>query len=147
MQRRAITVIAASLLLAAPALAHVGTRAGEEPAADRGLFAQQPIALPVQQPEAPPMTPTPRAKCTPGSKPEPSIQGRLPKEEVDSGRAAEGYWCNLERVGQIGQTGGFKVLRYVDENGHECAFYDTTLLFPTNAFNLKIGSASCRERV
>ena len=44
-------------------------------------------------------------------------------------------------VGQSGETGGFKVLRYVDKAGHECAYYDTTLLFPTNTFN----SASSRR--
>jgi hypothetical protein len=35
-----------------------------------------------------------------------------------------------------GTSGGFKVFRYVDAGGHECAFYDTALLFPANAFNL-----------
>src|SRR6202008_4259543 len=33
-------------------------------------------------------------------------------------------------------SGGFKVLRYVDAHGRECAFYDTALLFPTNALKL-----------
>ena len=35
-----------------------------------------------------------------------------------------------------GHVGGFKTLRYIDTAGHECAFYDTALLFPTNAINL-----------
>jgi hypothetical protein len=60
----------------------------------------------------------------------------MAKEDVDSGAAAEGYRCNMKVVGHSGQTGGFKVLRYVDNAGHECAYYDTTLLFPTNTFNL-----------
>ena len=139
--RRVTLVFLLMLLAAAPAVAHEVRSASapaEKPERHMPIFTQQPMALPVQSPEAPPMTATPRAKCGPGAKPEPSIQGRVPKEEVDSGRAAEGYWCNLVRIGQIGQTGGFKVLRYVDENGHECAFYDTTLLFPTNAFNLSL---------
>ena len=34
------------------------------------------------------------------------------------------------------RAGGFKTLRYIDSAGHECAFYDTALLFPTNAINL-----------
>ena len=28
------------------------------------------------------------------------------------------------------------MLRYVDKAGRECAYYDTTLLFPTNTLNL-----------
>ena len=39
-------------------------------------------------------------------------------------------------VGQAGSTGGFRVHRYVDRDGRECAYYDTTLLFPTNALSL-----------
>jgi hypothetical protein len=64
------------------------------------------------------------------------MQGRLAKDDVDSEKAADGYRCNITVVGHSGETGGFKVLRYVDEAGHECAYYDTTLLFPTNTFNL-----------
>ena len=80
----------------------------------------------------PPLTAAPKAKCGPGSVPEPGLQGRVAKEDVESGEAADGYRCNITIVGQSGETGGFKVLRYVDETGHECAYYDTTLLFPTN---------------
>ncbi|MBA2504790.1 MAG: hypothetical protein H0V29_02460 [Thermoleophilaceae bacterium] len=79
---------------------------------------------------------TPQAGCEAGSRPEPSIQGRLPKSEVDSGRADRGYWCNLSVVGRSGNTGGFRVHRYVDKQRHECAYYDTALLFPTNALSL-----------
>src|SRR5205807_3216861 len=50
-----------------------------------------------------------------------------------SGRAAQGYTCNTEVVSHYGRTGGFKVFRYGDPAGHECAFYDSTLLFPTAA--------------
>jgi hypothetical protein len=134
--RRRITAVLAFALLAAPAAAHVGERASED--VQPGMFGQRPIALVAQQQAALEVKATPPAKCTAGSRPEPSIQGRLPKEEVDSGRAADGYWCNLTRVGKSGATGGFKVLRYVDENGHECAYYDTTLLFPTNTLNLSM---------
>src|SRR4051794_11220555 len=93
---------------------------------------------PAQRAPEPPITATPQAPCRSGSHPEPSIQGRVPKEEVDSGRAAEGYWCNLTRIGHIGETGGFRVHRYIDKSGHECAYYDTALLFPTNALNLSL---------
>ena len=83
---------------------------------------------------APPATP--RADCGLGARPEPGIQGRVPAEEVESGRADAGYRCNLVQVGHEGASGGFKVLRFVDRAGHECAYYDTTLLFPLNASNM-----------
>ncbi|MCU1448060.1 MAG: hypothetical protein JWP02_230, partial [Acidimicrobiales bacterium] len=73
---------------------------------------------------------TPRAQCGPGSKPETGAQGRVPAAEVAGGRAAKGYTCNTEQVSHSGSTGGFRVHRYIDTAGHECAFYDTTLLFP-----------------
>ncbi len=84
----------------------------------------------------PPLTAAPKADCGAGSIPEPGLQGRVAKEDVESGKAADGYRCNMKVVGRSGETGGFKVLRYVDPMGHECAYYDTTLLFPTNTFNL-----------
>jgi hypothetical protein len=90
-----------------------------------------PVTVPVQKPPAPPMDATPRAQCGPGSKPEPSIQGRVP-----AGSATDGLWCNVTLLSHQGTSGGFKVLRYVDAAGHECAYYDTALLFPANAFNL-----------
>jgi len=54
----------------------------------------------------------------------------VPLADYDSGRAGRGYTCNTRQVGHQGQTGGFQVHRYVDRAGHECAFYDSTLLFP-----------------
>jgi len=95
-----------------------------------------PTAPAAAQEPAPP--PTPKATCGPGSLPEPGLQGRVAKADVDSGAAAKGYLCNVERVGRSGATGGFKVLRYVDKAGRECAYYDTTLLFPTNTFSLSL---------
>jgi hypothetical protein len=88
---------------------------------------------------------TPRAVCGPGSRPETGMQGRVSRAEHDSGRAAQGYTCNTELVGSyltpnsIGTVGGFKVERYVDAAGHDCAYYDTTLLFPTNLFGIEGG--------
>src|SRR5437588_19861 len=80
---------------------------------------------------APDAGPTPKAQCGPGSKPETGPQGRVSTADVLSGRAAQGYTCNTEVVSHYGRTGGFKVFRYIDHAGHECAFYDSTLLFPT----------------
>jgi hypothetical protein len=78
----------------------------------------------------------PKASCGPGSRPEPGLQGRVPADAVASGAAANGYTCNTRQVGHEAGFGGFKVHRFVDGAGHECAYYDTTLLFPLNAQNL-----------
>ncbi len=89
--------------------------------------------------------PTPRALCGPGSNPEVGMQGRVSREDHRSGRAAEGFTCNTELVGShfdrnpIGTVGGFKVERYTDSSGRDCAYYDTTLLFPTNVLDIEAG--------
>ena len=88
---------------------------------------QTPDEVPVQMPPAPPLVATPRAHCDPGSKPEPGVQGRVP-----AGSATDGLWCNVTLLSHQGTSGGFKVFRYVDEAGHECAFYDTAILVPMN---------------
>lgn len=86
-----------------------------------------------------------KAVCGPGSHPEIGIQGRVSGAEHESGRATEGYRCNVEMVGShtipdaIGTVGGFKVERYVDAAGHDCAYYDTTLTFPTNLVDGEAG--------
>lgn len=88
---------------------------------------------------------TPKAQCGPGSRPETGLQGRVSPEDHDSGRAAQGFQCNAELVGSyivpnaIGTVGGFKVERYVDPAGNECAYYDSTLLFPTNILDANAG--------
>ena len=78
-------------------------------------------------------SPTPKARCGPGSRPETGVQGRVSNADVTRGRAAKGYTCNADLVSHYGTSGGFKVFRYVDPVGHECAIYDSTLLFPTFA--------------
>ena len=77
----------------------------------------------------PALTATPRATCGPGSHPEPGMQGRIPPGPG----SANGFTCNTTQLGHEGTAGGYKVERYVDKAGHECAYYDTTLLFATNA--------------
>lgn len=77
--------------------------------------------------------------------PETDIQGRVPRADHESGRAAKGYTCNTELVGSYtkpdpqGSVGGFKVLRYVDSAGRDCAYYDSTLLYPTNLLDTESG--------
>jgi hypothetical protein len=94
----------------------------------------------------PPLVPTPRAVCGPGAWPETGIQGRVSREDHEKGLAARGFRCNTELVGSftkeppnLGTVGGYKVLRFVDRKGHECAYYDTSLLPPTNAPDLTMG--------
>lgn len=88
---------------------------------------------------------TPRAACGPGSRPETGMQGRVSAEDHASGRAAQGFTCNTELVGTytvpnaVGMVGGFKVERYVDKAGRECAYYDTTPLFPANVADANAG--------
>lgn len=80
---------------------------------------------------------TPRADCGPGSRPETSIQGRVPARDYKTGRAQKGYTCNTRLVSHVGHSGGFKVLRYVDRSGRTCAYYDSTLLSPSDVpFNV-----------
>ncbi len=123
-----------------PAPAHAG-HPGEPPEifSSEGTLARQGVpAAPLARRAEPPLVPTPAAICGPGSQPETGIQGRVPRSDHASGRAAEGYRCNAKQVGSYqrptvtGSVGGFKVERYVDDQGRDCAYYDTSLLFPTN---------------
>lgn len=82
--------------------------------------------------------PTPQAKCGSGSRPEPGLQGRMTAAQLAADD--KGFWCNMKLVGRWGPSdnasagaGGYKVFRYIDAAGHECAYYDSTLLFPLNA--------------
>jgi hypothetical protein len=98
-----------------------------------------PRALAARSAPPPPVvddySPTPGVECGPGSSPE-STQGRIPAADyqpaADGGptRAEQGYYCNAVVKGRHGESGGYRVHRYVDASGHECAFYDTTLLWP-----------------
>ena len=74
--------------------------------------------------------PTPGIACDKASLPE-KMQGRAPGSDIASGRYAKGYTCNAREISHIGAVGGYRVERYVDAAGHECAFWDSTLLFPT----------------
>jgi hypothetical protein len=91
---------------------------------------QTPAMAPIVRRAEPPLLPTPLAKCGPGSRPEPGVDGRVP-----AGSGDQGLWCNMTMIAHQGTSGGFKVYRYVDQHHHACAFYDTALLFPTNGIN------------
>lgn len=83
-------------------------------------------------PTKPDSGPTPGIACDKGSRPE-KVQGKAPKADYDSGRAAKGYFCNARQVSHFGTSGGYRAERYVDKAGHECAYWDSTLLWPHNA--------------
>ena len=94
----------------------------------------------------PPLLATPKVpRCEPGDRPETGLQGRVSPADHASGRASRGFKCNTDLVGQyrvpnaIGTVGGFKVERYTDRSGHDCAYYDTTLMWPTNVLDREGG--------
>jgi len=112
--------VAAALASGAPvAVAQLPALPGDPFAVGHGL-GQDVTEVPVERRAEPPLDPTPQAPCGPGSRPEPSFQGRVP-----AGSASDGLWCNLAEVSHQGTTGGFKTWRYMDAQGHECAYYDT----------------------
>jgi hypothetical protein len=115
-------------LVGTPAVAHDGSEPGNGVST-----AQRAAAARTQAQNDVDPGPTPRATCGPGSQPETGMQGRVSAADAASGRAAEGYTCNAELVSQYGESGGYKVERFVDATGRECAYFDSTLLFPTNA--------------
>jgi len=124
--RYCLLVLALLFVTAAPAAAHPNPngfrlRMGTIPDS---------VAASAAQAGEPSLATVPRASCGPGSRPETDIQGRVPAGNP------EGFQCNMSLVGHHGDSGGYKALRFVDRAGHECAYYDTTLLFPTNAQTL-----------
>jgi hypothetical protein len=97
--------------------------------------AQTPAPAPFQHDE-PPLAPVPEARCGPGSRPLAGMQGRVPRSAVQSPEAARGWTCNAEVVGRHETPGGFRVWRYVDRNGHACAFYDTSIAAAADVVSL-----------
>jgi hypothetical protein len=139
------------LALSLLGLAAAAPASGHPQAADAGKLrpvppsVQEVLSAPVRQAAEPPLEATPQDPCGKGSRPETDMQGRVPLADHESGRAASGYTCNTEKVGRYGKetpfgtVGGFKVERYVDSSGRECAYYDTTLLYPTNVLDQEGG--------
>jgi hypothetical protein len=121
-----IVVAAAVLASAATAGAHPA-RQGLPLAIGEVPERTAPTAKAAQEP---PLTPVPRPDCAPGDNPETDIQGRVPAGSTN------GFTCNTTLVGRHGSSGGYKALRFTDRTGRECAYYDTTLLFPTNVQTL-----------
>jgi hypothetical protein len=130
---RAATLVAAmSMLVAVPAGAQQQVVL---PANDLNVLlgltgVETPAPAPVQENPEPPLQPVPRASCGRGSRPLAGQQGRVPASAVNSPAAARGWTCNVRVIAHRPGPGGFRVWRYVDRAGHECAFYDTALLHP-----------------
>ena len=119
-RKAAGTLLAASALVLMTATVGLGAQASSRTAA---------LSLAADEP---PLVPVPRAECGPGAVPEPGMQGRVPADDVEAGGVEDGYRCNVEVVGREEGPGGFKVERYVDSAGRECAYYDTTRVFPSD---------------
>ena len=83
--------------------------------------------------QGPGTTAVPRAECGPGSRPETGMQGRMNAADHTSGYSDLPITCNTELVSHFGVSGGLKVERYVDAAGRECAYFDSTRLFPIDA--------------
>ena len=109
-------------LAASPAGAHFG-KSNTGAVLQRGMFDQRSMAgVNAQSAAEPPIRATPRAECQPGGIPEGPMQGRVAADAVAAGKVDKGYLCNLTVIGHSGSTGGFRVHRYVDRSGHECAY-------------------------
>jgi hypothetical protein len=94
-------------------------------------------AAPVQHNAEPPLTAVAPPSCGAGSHPDPATpDGRVPASVDAQADADGGFTCNLSVIAHQGHSGGFKVWRYFDSQGHECAYYDTALLYPLNALRL-----------
>jgi hypothetical protein len=137
--RVAIAVTATVVLVASGSAPATGA-ASTQPRAQLGAVPAEPVQQAV-----------PRAVCGPNARQETGIQGRISRADHVSGLAAKGLQCNAELVGKhtqekagvdgtiVGTVGGYKVLRYKDKQGNECAYYDTSLLPPTNAGDGNLG--------
>ena len=59
-------------------------------------------------------TAIPQLPCRPGDRPETDLQGRVPRRDILSGRAAQGYTCNVVKVGSVSTTGFASLDTYRD---------------------------------
>jgi hypothetical protein len=138
-------IVAALLALPARGAAHQGLVLPTLPTNDlQNLLSltgyPTPTPVPVQENPEPPLEPAPRADCGPGSRPLEGVwQGRVPASAVQSPAAEDGWTCNVTEIAHHDTPGGFRVWRYVDEAGHTCAFYDTSIVSPLNVVSIAAG--------
>ena len=62
-----------------------------------------------------------KAKCQPGDQVETALQGQIPQADRISGRAAQGYICNLKIIGKLQTRGWISLDTYGD-----CAYFSDT---------------------
>jgi hypothetical protein len=67
------------------------------------------------------------------------MQGRVTADDHATGYSDLPITCNAELIAHVGATGGYKVERYVDAAGHECAYYDSSLIAGLGALEGGIG--------
>lgn len=91
------------------------------------ITGEAPARVRTQLNPEPPNVATPRARCVTSRHPEPGIQGRVP-----AGSSDRGLDCNVRVLSHQGAHGGFRVWRYTDARGRECAYYDTAMLAPAS---------------
>ncbi|MFN2594497.1 MAG: hypothetical protein ABR579_06385 [Actinomycetota bacterium] len=96
--------LSGSVATSAPAIAHEPVIVGGPMALTHTSTARSPYASPTD----PYAGPTPDIPCDQGSMPE-KVQGKAPKADYDSGRAAKGYFCNARLVGHTELSGGYRV--------------------------------------
>lgn len=97
MRHSGLFAVLALLLLAVPASAQVE---------------EEPMTFPKR-------TAVPQVPCGPGDRPETDLQGRVPPADLLTGRAAQGYTCNLELVGNFRSPSAGTFEAYGD-----CAYYE-----------------------
>lgn len=111
MGRTLVLAVLSTALLASAADAH---GPGDDPAVVRAA----PGAV---EPKAEFEGPVAQAACGPGSAPETALQGQVSKADRASGRSAQGYRCNLERIGRRQGEGA----SWVDPSYDRCAYVAT----------------------
>ena len=78
----------------------------------------------------------PQLPCQPGDRPETDLQGRVPPQDIATGRAALGYNCNLDLVGQFPSSGAGTLDSFGD-----CAYYGQgTYAFGTQVLDVTDGA-------
>jgi hypothetical protein len=124
-----VSLLTSALSLVAAVALQLGSAARVGAPVPGGPVARPRAALTYLGATAPSSAPTPGIRCDKASEPE-TVQGKVPKADYDSGRADEGYTCNARMISHRFQWGGYRVERYVDAAGRECAYLDSTLLWP-----------------
>ncbi|MEU1549877.1 hypothetical protein [Nocardia sp. NPDC005745] len=72
----------------------------------------------------------PRASCGAGASPETGLQGDVPALDRENGRSAQGYHCNLTRIGNYGGLGAGAVSAAFDSCVYLASFFPGSLRGP-----------------